>query len=430
MKLILAESRTLRFFSLFVLYLAQGFPFGLVNTALPGYLLEHGATPANLGFFAIASLPWSFKLLPAPLMDRFTYLAMGRRRPWVILMQSGMVLTGLAFAFFPAGLDNIVVLTTLCFVLNCFSATQDVAVDGMAIDVLPAEEQGRANSFMAFGQVMGISISSIVSAFVLVNYGLAGIAGMLFVAFGLILFWSIAVRERAGEKLLPWTPGQATARSISMQAGGWKEVVVNLMKVLFQPASLLLMGASFLFIFAHSMWLGLANIVVVQTLGYANTVYNSFIGITGPVAALAGLLLGYFVDRKGLQRFYIGTLLLYAVLAVGVGLSSSAWASPSFLMTVGVLQACIYQGTFISFIAIHMNISWIKVAATQFALYMAWVNIGRSMGPGVVAALQPYLAYNQMYFVIALCFFIAVALVWTVNLPAHQQKIRALEAQG
>jgi PAT family beta-lactamase induction signal transducer AmpG len=428
MKLILAESRNLRFFSLFILYLAQGFPFALVNTVLPGYLLDHGATPANLGYFAIASLPWSFKLLPAPLMDRFTYLAMGRRRPWVILAQSGMVLSALAFAFFPDGLDNIVVLTTLCFVLNSFSATQDVAVDGMAIDILPLGEQGRANSFMAFGQVMGISISSIASALVLVNYGLQGLSLLLVIAFGLILFWSIAVRERAGEKVLPWTPGQATARSIALQSR-WKDILVNLMKVLFLPASLLLMGASFLFIFAHGFWLGLANIVVVRELGYPNTVYNSIIGITGPIAAVVGLVIGYFVDRKGLKRFYIGSLLAYGVLAAIVGLSASAWSSPTFLIGVGFLQACIYQSGFISFIASHMNISWIKVAATQFSLYMAWVNIGRSMGPGAVAGLQPYLAYNEMYFFLTLCFMVATALVWNVNLPAHQQKIEALNAK-
>ena len=429
MKLILSESRPLRFFSFFVLYLAQGFPFGMVNTAIPGYLAERGATPAELGYFAIASLPWSLKWLPAPLMDRFTFLAMGRRRPWVIFAQAGMVLTGLAFAFFPAGLENIVVLTTLCFVLNCFSATQDVAVDGMAIDVLPPEEQGRANSFMAFGQVMGISVSGAISAFVLVNYGLAGIAVMLLVAFGLILFWSIVIRERNGEKLLPWTPGQATARSISLQATGWKEIMGNLFKVLFLPTSLLLMGASFLFISAHGMWIGLANIVVVQNLGYANTEYNYFLSITGPAAAAAGLILGYCVDRVGMKRLYIAGLLAYGTLTTVVGLSEAAWTSATFLMTIGVLQACIYQGAFISFIAIHMNISWVKVAATQFSLYMAWVNIGRTYAPRAVAELQPFLDWNQMYFVLTLCFVVAVVLVWQVNLPAHQQKIAALDAK-
>lgn len=430
MKLILASSRPLRFFSFFILYLAQGFPFGMVNTAIPGYLAERGAAPAEIGaFIGIASLPWSFKLLAAPMMDRFTYLAMGRRRPWVILAQSGMVLTGIAFAFFPGALANLYVLTTLCFILNCFSASQDVAVDGMAIDVLPESEHGRANSFMAMGQVIGISGSGALSAFILVSYGLPGIAAMLFVAFGLILFWSIAVREREGEKVLPWTPGAASPRSVSLQASGWAEIGANLVKVLFLPASLLLASASFIFLFAHSLWLALATIVVVGELGYANTDYNAYIAITGPIAAVFGLVLGHFIDQKGIPRFYVGMMLLYGLLAVVVGLSEAAWASAGFLMAVGLLQACIYQGTFISFIAVHMNISWVKVAATQFSLYMAWVNFARSAGPGSIGLLEPWLELNQYYFVIALCFVLASILVWNVNLPAHRQKIEALDAE-
>jgi len=430
MKLILAENRYLRYFSFFVLYLAQGFPFGLVNTAIAGYLAEHGATPAELGYFAFAQLPWSLKWLPAPLMDRFTYLAMGRRRPWVILAQTGMLLAGIAFAFFPHALGNVALLTTLCFILNAFSATQDVAVDGMAIDVLPPEEQGRANSFMAFGQVAGISISTTVGALVIANYGLPGLAVMLAIAFGLILLWSVVIRERAGEKLLPWTAGQATARSISLQAEGWKEILVNLMKVLFLPSSLLLMGASFLLIFSQGFWGGLANLIVVQNLGYANTTYSFVVGtVIGPIAALAGLALGYFIDRGGLKQFYMGMLFLYALLVTVVGLTESLWMSATYLVVIGVLQACIYQGTFISFIATHMNISWSRVAATQFSLYMAWVNIGRSNGPAAVAALRPYLDWNQMYFVMTLCLTAAILLVWNVNLAAHQQKIAALEAE-
>jgi len=167
MSLYLSESRYLRYFSFTILYVAQGFPFGLVTVALPAFLLERGTSPAAVGgFVGGAMLPWTFKWLAGPMMDRFHYLAMGRRRPWVLLAQLGLVLTGLAFAFFPDGLDNLVTLTALCFVLNCFGATQDVAVDGMAMDVLPESEHGRANAFMGFGQVAGISGSAAISAFV------------------------------------------------------------------------------------------------------------------------------------------------------------------------------------------------------------------------------------------------------------------------
>ena len=220
MKLILSESRYLRYFSFTILYVAQGFPFGLVTVALPAFLLERGTSPAAVGgFVGVAMLPWTFKWLAGPMMDRFTYLAMGRRRPWVLVAQLGLALTGLAFAFFPDGLDNLVTLTALCFVLNCFGAAQDVAVDGMAMDVLPEEEHGRANAFMGFGQVAGISGSAAIAAFVLQSFGLPGISVMLVAGFGAILLWAVLVRERAGEKVLPWTPGQAT-RALATVARG------------------------------------------------------------------------------------------------------------------------------------------------------------------------------------------------------------------
>ena len=96
MSLYLSESRYLRYFSFTILYVAQGFPFGLVTVALPAFLLEQGTSPAAVGgFVGGAMLPWTFKWLAGPMMDRFHYLAMGRRRPWVLLAQLGLVLTGL-----------------------------------------------------------------------------------------------------------------------------------------------------------------------------------------------------------------------------------------------------------------------------------------------------------------------------------------------
>src|SRR5262245_61265006 len=107
MGLYLSESRYLRYFSFTILYVAQGLCFGLVQFALPPFLLERGAAPAAVGaFVGTALLPWTFKLLAGPMMDRFTYLAMGRRRPWVLLMQLGLVLTGLTFLFVPNVVDN------------------------------------------------------------------------------------------------------------------------------------------------------------------------------------------------------------------------------------------------------------------------------------------------------------------------------------
>jgi PAT family beta-lactamase induction signal transducer AmpG len=427
MQLILAESRVLRFASFTVLYVAQGLPFGLVTVALPAYLAEQGVSGGAIGaFIGVAMLPWTFKLLAGPLMDRFSYLAMGRRRPWVILSQLCLVLTGVAFAFFPQALENLTVLTALCFVLNCFGAAQDVAVDGMAIDVLPPEEHGRANAFMAFGQVAGISGASTIAAFTVLNFGMVGIALMLAVGFGLILAWAVAVRERAGEKVLPWTEGRATQRSIELRATNWKDIGLDLVRALFLPASLLMLTVAFLFRFADGIWITVAPVVVVQELGYQSTEYSSWTATASFIAAMAGLLVGLYIDRRGVKLLYGLALLAYGSLAVAVGLSETAWMSPTFLLGILFLQAFIYQGVFVSFIATSMNLCWVKVSATQFAIYMAWANLGRSFGTSAVASFESQLGYNEMFFVIGIAFFVAVALVWKANLAAHRARIERL----
>jgi PAT family beta-lactamase induction signal transducer AmpG len=427
MRLILTESRTLRFFSFTVFYVAQGLPFGLVTIALPAYLAEQGVSGGVIGsFIGVAMLPWTFKLFAGPVMDRFSFLAMGRRRPWVILSQLCLVLTGVAFAFFPQALQNIAVLTALCFVLNCFGAAQDVAVDGMAIDVLPPEEHGRANAFMAFGQVIGISGAATISAFSVLHFGMLGIALMLMLGFGLILFWCVVVRERAGEKLLPWTEGQATQRSIELRATNWIEIGRDLSRALFLPASLLMLTVGFLFRFADGFWITVAPVVVVQQLGYQSTDYSSWTALASFIAATAGLIVGLYIDRKGVKLLYGLALLLYGALAVAVGLLEAAWMSPAFLLGILFLQMFIYQGVFVSFIATSMNLCWVKVSATQFAIYMAWANLGRSFGAGAMSSLESRLAYNEMFFVIGLTFFVAVALLWKSNLSAHRERIEGL----
>jgi len=431
MQLILTENRKLRFFTFTMLYLAQGFPFGLVNTALPAYLAEAGESPAVIAsFIAVANLPWSFKLLAGPFMDRWTFLAMGRRRPWVIFAQSCLVLTGLAFLFFPDGLDNVALLSGLCFTLNVFGASQDVAVDGMAIDVLPKEEHGRANAFMAFGQVAGISISTAVAAFVVINYGMPGIAILLAIAFGLILSVAVMVRERPGEKILPWTPGEATQRSLDLKPENWKDIIVDLFRVMFLPASLFIFGAAFIFRFAYGVWISLVPIVVVQDLVLESTQYSSFISATGFIAAMAGLALGLVIDSKGVKFFYALVLGLYGVLCVFIGLTQGLWSTPGYLVTVGILQAFIYQGGFISFIASCMKLCWQKVSATQFAIYMAGANIGLSIGAGAYAAVSASLTASQIFLVLGLVFFIGVLVVWLTDFGRHDARLNLLDASG
>src|SRR5688500_7030383 len=81
----LSEDRYLRFSVIFLLYVAQGLPIGLFQFAIPAWMAARGSSAADVGYVLSAGLlPWSLKLINGFVMDRFAFLAMGRRRAWLI----------------------------------------------------------------------------------------------------------------------------------------------------------------------------------------------------------------------------------------------------------------------------------------------------------------------------------------------------------
>jgi PAT family beta-lactamase induction signal transducer AmpG len=74
----------------------------------------------------------------------------------------------------------------------------------------------------------------------------------------------------------------------------------------------------------------------------------------------------------------------------------------------------------------HMTICWSKVAATQFAIYMAWANLAASLGAKLYGELSSYLETGQESLLMAAFFVLAVMLMIFVNLPKHQDRLNRL----
>ena len=145
----LSEHTRLRYATFILLYLAQGLPEGVVLFAIPAWLAMQGKTSAEIAAYsAVILLPASFKIVFAPLVERFTYLPMGRRRPWLLVGQVGLTgsFAGLALVHDP--LHHLPWLAAGGFAVIAFSMLQDVATDSLAIDIIPAAQQGQANSLM------------------------------------------------------------------------------------------------------------------------------------------------------------------------------------------------------------------------------------------------------------------------------------------
>jgi|TARA_B110000483_G_scaffold157313_1_gene186715 PAT family beta-lactamase induction signal transducer AmpG len=242
----LAQSKSLRFTTLCLLYVCQGLPIGIFQVALPAWFAAEGLSVSEIGgFIAIVFLPWGFKLLAGPLMDRFAFPPMGRRRPWILLAQMGIIGSFLLIAFLsPDPKESYYLLAALGFLANFFGAVQDVAVDGMAIDILKENERAEANAYMFGGQVGGISISGAFGSAALVNFGLSTAALIIAFAVFFIMLLPLFLRERPGERLVPWSTGEASAEALASVNESWRDIVVILLRALILPMSLLLVGCN------------------------------------------------------------------------------------------------------------------------------------------------------------------------------------------
>lgn len=136
--------RSWRTASVVLLSFSSGLPLGLVWIAIPDWLRSTGMDIRLVGLITLAQAPWSFKFVWAPFMDRFTPPFLGRRRGWALIAQVALFALTLSLAGLGDHPETPWIIGALAFAIAFASATQDIAIDAYAVDVLKPEEQGVA----------------------------------------------------------------------------------------------------------------------------------------------------------------------------------------------------------------------------------------------------------------------------------------------
>lgn len=151
-------SRFGRLTAFFFLYVTEGIPLGFTATAIATQMRRQGLTPSQIGVFVgTLYLPWAWKWIMGPVVDVVYSNRIGRRRGWILAMQVLMAL-GL-IAIMPINFTTeLALFTALVMVINAFGATQDVAIDALAVEVLNESERGTANGIMFAGSYVGTAI--------------------------------------------------------------------------------------------------------------------------------------------------------------------------------------------------------------------------------------------------------------------------------
>jgi len=409
--LVLSDNKPLRFAALFLFYVAQGLPFGLVDYALPAWLVQSGASAAAIGsILALAILPWTFKLPYAFVMDRYAFLAMGRRRPWIILAQAGIVAGFLALALVDPREHQIALLGLFAFVICMCAAVQDVAVDGLAVDILPAAEIERVNGFMFGGQAIGIAAGASIGGTLIAHQGLSAAALVFAALTAIILVVAVVVRERPEERLLPWTKGVAAKRNLDLHLGAFGPILRNLLASMFTRQTLILIPALVAVSAGWGIFLGLGPIFASSELGWEKATYSGWSGQAFLVSGIgAAIILGPAAGRWGARRMFIVGALVVAI-AAGVMLTMRPnWAEPTlfigaiYLFTALAVVRSVTAGSF------TMRLCNPAIAATQFAVFMAILNIGRTLGSASLGSLDALGGIPAMFAAIGVCGIVAAA---------------------
>ena len=142
-----------------VLGFASGLPLALTGQAMQAWLSMEGVDIATIGFLSLVGLPYTFKFLWAPLMDRFeAWPVLGRRRGWLVITQLALALALWALsATSPTGALQAFAL--LAVAVAFLSASQDVVIDAYRTDLLPPAERGLGASLNVLGYRLAMILS-------------------------------------------------------------------------------------------------------------------------------------------------------------------------------------------------------------------------------------------------------------------------------
>jgi PAT family beta-lactamase induction signal transducer AmpG len=390
----LAEQRWLRLFTLCALYVAQGIPWGFMATTLPAYLTQRGVDYAVIAtMLSFSYLPYSFKWVWGPIIDAWTIPRLGRRRPWILLAQGMMALTLIAMVTFDVTVE-VKLLAWMIFIHTVFNALQDVAVDALAVDLLDDDERGRANGLM-YGCKYG---GGLIGGYVMVSVvAYAGLDTALIVQTAILLAIMLVpffVRERATTDAPAHQPFGEIARALG-QAFSFRSSLVTV---------LLLLGATF----ASGMLAAIGNLLFVRTLGWDYTEYTKLTGgYALAVGALAAAGAGFLVERFGRKRVaaiascaMAANWIVFALLHDHWHVTELAWASGLFMQAMLATMS-------VALIAMSMDLSWDKIAGSQFAAYMALSNFSVVLGQQFSVTANELWEFHGVY-IAAACIQLAV----------------------
>jgi MFS transporter, PAT family, beta-lactamase induction signal transducer AmpG len=404
--------------AILLLAFSSGLPLALTSGTLQAWLTVEGVDLSTIGIFTLVGIPYTWKFLWAPAMDRFVPPFLGRRRGWLLVTQATLM-AGIATLAMLSPREDLALMAFLAVLIAFASASQDIVVDAHRTDIATREQRGVASALY----VVGYRISMLVSgalALVLVA-GSAWMAGIgwrntylvMAALMGVGILATLWGREPPSVAPPPRTLREAFAEPLreffSREGALWMIALLVLYKLGDAAAfslttPFLLRGAGF----------------SLEDVGYVNK------GM-GLAATIAGALFGgTLMVKLGLFRSLFGFGILQAISTLTfMGLAMIGKSYPMMILSVGLENFASGMGT-VAFVALIMALCDHRFSATQYALLSALAAFGRVyVGPAAGFATDPrYLGLSWPAFFFST---FVVALPGLLVLLWKRQTIEALD---
>ena len=371
----------------------SGLPLYVLTQLVPIWLKDAGVDLAQIGLFTLVGIPYTWKFLWAPLMERYQLPALGRRRGWMLLTQVLLAAGIGAIGVFDPG-TSLWHISALAVGVAFFSASQDIVIDAFRRELLPDSELGIGNAvhvqaYRIAGLVPG-SLALILAEHMPWSAVYLVVAGFM----GVGVLTSLLMREANAAPALPATLREAVVLPFRDFLGrhGLR-------------TALLTLAFMFLYKLGDSMATALSY-PFYRELGFSLTE----IGVIAKTASLAavtvgGLLGGVWMIRLGIDRalWVFGVVQLVSIL----GFAVLAEAGPDKTLLVGVivfeyLGVGLGTAAFTAFIARATNPLF---AATQFALLTALTALPRTFANAATGELVQLMGWTEFFL---LCFLLGI----------------------
>jgi MFS transporter, PAT family, beta-lactamase induction signal transducer AmpG len=367
-----------------ILFLAfsSGLPLALTGGTLQAWMTVEGVSLATIGLFTLAGVPYTWKFLWAPIMDRYVPPFLGRRRGWLLLTQLALV-AGIAAMAFSSPRTDLAMIAALAVFIAFASASQDIAFDAYRTDISKPEQRGLAAAFTVVGYRTAMLTSGAAALVLVAGSGWIGAFGWrdTYLLMAALMGIGVIATFLGNEPRLEARPPR------TLEDAFW----LPLKEFFSRPGAWAILALIVLYKLGDAFAGSLTTAFLLRGVGFSLDEVGYVNKGMGLAATIVGAIFGgTLMVKLGLYR----ALLIFGALQAVSNLSFMALAGAGrsyelMIFAVGFENLCGGMGT-AAFVAFLMALCDHRFTATQFALLSALSAFGRVyVGPAAGYATDP-----------------------------------------